>query len=134
MNQQTKINPMKKLLLSLSLLAVLPLAARANYCAYALSTSSSSFGAYGFAYNYRTASSAVNAAVNYMPGYSPYSYRYWNNRGYSAFARGFSSSGRGFQSGYGRGYGSSSAAVNGAISAIPRAYRYSLGYTWGYNY
>lgn len=123
---------MKKIVFALAVL-ILPLASRANYAAYAISSSSSSPGAYGFAWNYRTASSAVNAAVGAMPGYRPYSYRYWNNRGYTAFARGFNSNRSYYRYGYSYGYGSSSAAVNASLSYVPSAYRYSLSYRYGYN-
>lgn len=124
---------MKRIILALALL-VAPLTTKANYAAYAISSSSYSLGAYGFAWNYGTSSAAVNAAISYMPGYSPYSYRYWNNLGYTAFARGYSSNYRYYQYGYSWGYGSSSAAANAALSYVSPSYRYSLSYRYGFNY
>ena len=125
---------MKKLLLSLVLLTTLPLATQARWCAYAISRSSDSYGAVGFTYNYGTSSAAVNAAVRIMPGYSPYSYRYWNHKRYSAVARGYNYDASGYSLGYARGYGTRSGAVNGAISAVSRYRRYSLTYLYGYNH
>ena len=123
---------MKKIMFALALL-VLPLTTKANYSAYAISSSSSSAGAYGFATNYRTASAALNAAISAMPGYRPYSYRYWNYRGYTAFARGFSGVGTSYRYGYSYGYGSSSASVNAALSYVPYSYRHPYSYRYGYN-
>jgi hypothetical protein len=125
---------MKKLLFTLAIVALLPFGTHARYSAYAISSYEGSFGAYGFAYNYRTANGAVNAAVNIMPGYSPYNYRYSSRHGYCAFARGYDSSYTFWYSGYTRGYRTRSGAISAAKSLLPYYGRYSRSYRSGYNH
>ena len=111
--------------------------ASAKYGAFAYSTGSGSFGAFGLAYNYSTSSSAASAAVSYARsangGYlNGYKYVWWSNRGYCAGARGYNYDGSRVSVGYAYGWSSANSAVNYAYGKLG-SNTYSLGYYYGYN-
>lgn len=128
----------KKLILAATALVLVAAgSAQARYGAFAYSTGSGSFGAWGLSWNWRTAGAAVNSAVatarynngGYLDGYR---YAWWGHRGYEAGARGFNWDGSYVSVGWARGWRTRPAAINYAVSRL--GYNtYSLGYTSGYN-
>lgn len=109
----------------------------ARYGAFAYSTGSGSFGAWGLSWNWRTAGAAINSAVStarYQNGgwLDGYRYAWWSHRGWEAGARGYDWSGSRVSVGWARGWRTRPAAVNYAVNRL--GYNtYSLGYVSGYN-
>jgi hypothetical protein len=109
----------------------------ANYGAFAYSTGSGSYGAYGLSWNWRTANGAIASAAStasyYNGGYlNGYQYAWWGHTGFEAGARGFNWDGSYVNFGWARGWRTRNGAVNYAIGRLGYN-NYSLGYASGYN-
>lgn len=129
--------PLKWLLVASAFFLLTAGGAHARYGAFAYSTGSGSYGAYGLSWNWRTAKAAVNSAVStaryYNGGYlNGYRYAWWGHAGYEAGARGFNWDGSYVNFGWARGWRTRSGAINYAIGRL--GYNtYSLGYASGFN-
>lgn len=113
--------------------------ADAKYGAFAYSTGSGSFGAFGMTWNYRTSSAAWSAAVataksrngGYLNGVRG---GWWSHRGWAAGARGWTSNKRGVKFAWNYGWKTASAAVNSAVNRVYNAgYRHQIQYLYRYN-